>query len=413
MVGRLPLGAFAVALFLTAALPANSQGPSQRAEDLAGRWDAVAKVAGADIPFRLDLAAKHGQVRASFFDGGHATNRSAPAPLVDGRLHLSFPSYASSLDATIADGQLTGTYVKGRAVYAISAHRVAAAQPPAPRSAPNISGEWIIPGVQAKGETAWRLIVRQSGGRAQAAILRVDGDTGALDGRYADGVFRLSHFAGERPALLEIRPQPGGQLALSLSDGSGHAELTALRPHEAKAQGAAPADPTRFTSVADASAPFHFDAADLDGRKVASSDRRFRGKVVLVDVMGSWCPNCHDEAPFLQTLYAKHHKDGLEVVALDFEQTPDQVADPQRLRSFVARYGLTYTVLVAGETKAVHDKLPQAVNLAAWPTTFFLGRDGRVKATHVGFTSPASGALDRATKAEVEKQVEALLAARG
>jgi peroxiredoxin len=89
------------------------------------------------------------------------------------------------------------------------------------------------------------------------------------------------------------------------------------------------------------------------------------------------------------------------------------VADPQRLKAFVARYGLTYTVLVAGETKAVHDKLPQAVNLAAWPTTFFIGRDGRVKATHVGFTSPASGPRDRATKAEVEKQVETLLAARG
>ena len=60
----------------------------------------------------------------------------------------------------------------------------------------------------------------------------------------------------------------------------------------------------------------------------------------------------------------------------------------------------------------VHEKLPQAVNLAAWPTTFFIGRDGRVKATHVGFTSPGSGARDVQTKTEVEKQVETLLAQR-
>jgi thiol-disulfide isomerase/thioredoxin len=407
MAWRSPLVALAAGLVLTAGPPAHSQDP----DNLTGRWDAVAKVAGADIPFRLDLSDKSGQVRASFFNGGHATNLSAPARLESGRLHLTFPSYASTLDAAVVDGQLSGTYVKGRASYAITARR-ASAPPAVARAAPNIGGEWIIPGVSAKGETAWRLIVRQTGASAQAAILRVDGDTGALDGRYADGVFRLSHFAGERPALLEIRPQPNGQLALSLFDGSGHAELTALRPREAKAQGVAPADPTHFTSVADASAPFRFEAVDLNGHKVASSDRRFRGKVVVVDVMGSWCPNCHDEAPFLQSLYAKHHKDGLEVVALDFEQSPDQVADPQRLKTFVARYGLTYTVLVAGETKAVHDKLPQAVNLAAWPTTFFVGRDGRVKATHVGFTSPASGPQDRATKAEVEKQVEALLAQR-
>jgi thiol-disulfide isomerase/thioredoxin len=321
MVRRLPLGALAAALLLAASGAAHSSATG--ADALAGRWDATAKVAGADIPFRLDLSQANGQVRASFFDGGHATNISAPARVEDGgHLHLTFPSYASTLDATVSDGQLTGTYVKGRAVYAIAAHR-ASAPPPAPRKAPDISGEWIIPGVTAKGETAWRLIVRQTKGQAQAAILRVDGDTGALDGRYVDGVFRLSHFAGERPALLEIRPEPNGQLALSLSDGAGHVELTALRPREAKAQGAAPADPTRFTSVADAAAPFRFDAIDLDGRKVASSDRRFRGKVVVVDVMGSWCPNCHDEAPFLQSLYAKHHRDGLEVVALDFEQSPD------------------------------------------------------------------------------------------
>ncbi len=125
--------------------------------------------------------------------------------------------------------------------------------------------------------------------------------------------------------------------------------------------------------------------------------------------MGSWCPNCHDEAPFLQALYAKHHRQGLEVVALDFEQ-PDQLADPQRLRAFVERYAITYPVLLAGDKAAVHEKLPQAVNLSAWRTTFFLGRDGRVDEVHVGFTSPASGARDTETKAAVEREVQSLLA---
>ncbi|MGC1302891.1 MAG: TlpA disulfide reductase family protein [Caulobacteraceae bacterium] len=400
----------AAGLFLITALPAHGTADGARAKDgLAGRWQGQAQLNGAEIPFRLDLSARGGQVRATFFDGSRPTNPSAPGVVSpSGRLQLSFPSYAAVLDASVTDLGLEGTYTRGRSTLPITARK---APPPAPgQGAPSIAGEWIIPGVTAKGEKAWRLIVHQAGGRAEATILRIDGDTGTLNGVYADGAFRLSHFAGERPALLEIRAPSPRQLKLSLTDGEGHKDLVAVRPREALAQGVAPSDPTRFTSVADPAAPFSFAFPDLSGRTVASTDKRFRGKVVLVDVMGSWCPNCHDEAPFLQSLYARHHRQGLEVVALDFEQSPEQVADPQRLKAFVQRYGLTYSVLLAGETKTVHEKLPQAVNLSAWPTTFFIGRDGRVKAVHVGFTSPGSGARDRETRAEVEKQVEALLA---
>jgi len=67
-------------------------------------------------------------------------------------------------------------------------------------------------------------------------------------------------------------------------------------------------------------------------------------------------------------------------------------------------------VLLAGETSQLGAKIPQAVNLNAWPTTFFLGRDGRVKGVHSGFTSPGSGARDAQTRAAVEHEVEVLLA---
>jgi thiol-disulfide isomerase/thioredoxin len=388
-------------------------GGAAKADDIAGRWSATAKVSGADIPFRLDFTDRGGVVRATFFDGSRPTNPSAPARLDANHIHLAFPSYAAALDLTETAGALDGVYTRGHTTTPI--HAIRAPKPPAAdvgaAGAPKIGGEWIIPQASEKGEKAWRLIVKQTGAQVSAAILRVDGDTGTLNGRYADGVFRLSHFAGERPALLEIRTAPDGQLKLSLTDGDGHADLSALRPAQALAGGFAPADPTHFTGVKDPSAPFQFAFPDLAGHRVANTDPRFRGKVVVVDVMGSWCPNCHDEAPFLQAMYAKYHKQGLEIVALDFEPA-DQLADPQRLKAFVARYGLTYTVLLAGEPKAVHEKLPQAQNLNAWPTTFFLNRKGRVDEVHVGFTSPGSGPRDIETRKAVEHEIETLLAQR-
>jgi len=103
--------------------------------------------------------------------------------------------------------------------------------------------------------------------------------------------------------------------------------LQLLRPASARAQGlAAPTDPFHHTGVKDPSAPLNFSFPDLDGRTVSLSDERFRGKVVVVAISGSWCPNCHDEAQYLVELYAKYHDKGLEIVALDFEE-PEQQQD--------------------------------------------------------------------------------------
>ena len=392
---------------LSLALPALAgDGPAP----IDGVWRATAQVKGAEIPFRLELKGADGGVSAHFFDGHRPINPSSEGTFKDGHLHLFFPNYAANLDATVSDGKLEGAYVTPTRTMPIQAVR--RVQPPAAVSVtpPQIGGEWIIPVASDKGEKAWRLIVKQAGADLEAAILRIDGDTGTLDGRFEGGVFRLSHYAGERPALLEITPLPHHTLKLVLNDGAGPNALTAVRPAVAARQGLTPTDPTHHTSVQNKAEPFRFAFPDLSGRLVSNTDIRFRHKVLIIDVMGSWCPNCHDEAPFLQALYQKHRKDGLEVVALDFEQRPDQVGDPKRLRAFIARYGLTYTTLLAGETKDVNAKLPQAVRLNAWPTTFFIGRDGRVKATHVGFTSPGSGPRDLQTRREVEHTIETLLA---
>jgi len=383
---------------------------SAAAQDLTGVWRSTAEVNGASIPFRLDLATKGDKASGHFFDGRGATNPSTAGEWRGGRLHLTFPSYAAVLDATYADGKLTGAYTIGDRSTPIVAERQAAPQAAAPH-APRIAGEWIIPFKSPKGEVAWRLIVHQRGGEAEAAILRIDGDTGTLNGTFDGTAFHLSHYARERPVKLDVTPAADHTLKLVLTDGSGAHDLVGLPEAAANAQGATPTDPTRHTSVAVASEPFRFSFPDLDGRTVTNADPRFKGKVVILDVMGSWCPNCHDEAPYLEALYKTYHAQGLEVVALDFEQ-PDQLANPQRLKAFIQRYGLTYTVLLAGEPREVNAKLPQARNLNAWPTTFFVGRDGLVKGAHVGFTSPGSGARDVETRAEVDKQVRTLLAQR-
>ncbi len=395
-----------LSVWASAACGAMAQAPAS----VAGSYQAKAEIAGAEVPFRLDIRGAGDDLHANFFDGARPTTPSTAGQIQGDHVHITFASYAATLDATLAGDRLDGVYVY--TTHTIPFHAVKDEGPPPPSApAPSIGGEWIVPTASSKGEKAWRLIVHQTGDQAEAAILRIDGDTGTLSGRYQDGTFHLSHFAGERPALLEATPQADGTLKLRLFDGDEPLDLTAVRSDAAAKLGVAPDDPTRHTSVKDPAAPFAFAFPDLSGHLVSNTDPRFKGKVVVADVSGSWCPNCHDEAPFLQSLYAKYHSKGLEIVALDFEPGV-QLTDPQRLRAFIQRYGLTYTVLLAGEPKEVHQKLPEAVNLNAWPTTFFIGRDGRFREAHVGFTSPGSGPRDVETRRDVEHLIQTLLAER-
>ncbi len=384
------------------------------AQSLAGLWDATVVVNGVEMPFRMEFSGEGANVTGSFFNGAEKIT-STSGRFENGSLVLGFDFYASRLEAKWRDGRLEGKYDRGtRGLYPFRASRAAPSSQangdgPAAAGVPSIDGQWLIPLKSPKGESAWRFIVQQAGAEVSAAILRVDGDTGTLTGRYAGGKFVLSHFSGVRPLLLEVTPQTDGTLEL-LENGKNR--LLALRPAEARAKGlAGPADPSRHTTVKDPNEPFRFSFPDLEGRIVSHTDARFRGKVVIVSITGSWCPNCHDEAPFLAALHRKYRNQGLEIVALSFEEA-DQLKNPTRLHAFIRKFGIGYLVLLAGEPAELNAKVPQAVNLNAFPTTFFLGRDGRVRTVHAGFPSAASLEAHAEAEREITALVEKLLSER-
>jgi peroxiredoxin len=239
----------------------------------------------------------------------------------------------------------------------------------------------------------------------------VDGDTGALTGTYHDGRFELSHFDGSRPLIASIEPQTDGTLAIQLNGPfTPKDKLIAYRPEVARAKGLPqPSDYAAHTTVRDPKEVFAFSFPDVNGKTVSNTDPKFRNKVVLAIVTGTWCPNCHDEAQYLVQLYKKYHDQGPEIVALDFEE-PEQQDSLKRERAFVKQYGVQYTYLIAGAPSEMWEKVPEGVNLNTWPATFFIARDGRVKHIHAGFAAPASGEFNAQLQAEFTGNIEKLLA---
>lgn len=399
-------------LALMLAMPAAAQ------TNLSGLWDAVLVVNGVEIPFRYEIAVRGNQAEGFFFEGDRRVGSSSGS-FANGVLKIEYEHLNTTLEARLENNQLTGAYRNNRPnarPTEFRARRFAPVQTGMTGSSPQVAqvaGEWMMSRVAAertapRDTRTWTLFLRQSGAEVSGSILRVDGDTGTLSGHWSDGKLVLSHFAGERPLYVEVKLNPDGTLAVLLN---GNANYIAARSSEARAKGIPePPDPSRYTSVKDPSEPFRFNFPGLDGKLVSDGDARFKGKVVVLAVGGSWCPNCHDEAPFLTELYSKYHSRGLEIVGLSFENDADPAAAHPRMQSFIRRYAIQYPMLLVGDTTEVNAKLPQIVNFGAFPTSIYLGRDGRVRSVHAGFASAATGEEHDRLKREITELIERLLA---
>jgi thiol-disulfide isomerase/thioredoxin len=386
---------------------------AQDAKSINGRWDATLTTKTGAVPFRLDISGEGATLKGTLYNGWDPFETTTGAKFSDGTLVLNIDHYLTRITATLKDGQLEGQVVAQSrsegATYGFHASRHV--DQTASADAPQVAGSWEIPldKPNAKGEKSQRLIVQQKGAEVSASILRVDGDTGALNGVYKDGKWVLSHFDGSRPAVMELSLKQDGTLEIKQEGGRAGNKLIAWRTEVARAKGfAEPEDYTTHTTMRDPNEVFAYKFPDVNGKVLSNEDPKFKDKVVLAIVTGTWCPNCHDEAQYLVQLYAKYHDKGLEIVALDFEE-PEQQDELARVHAFITQYQVPYTYLIAGAPAEMWEKVPQVVNLNTWPATLFVGRDGRVKQIHTGFASPASGEFNEQLKREFTSTIERLL----
>jgi thiol-disulfide isomerase/thioredoxin len=240
-------------------------------------------------------------------------------------------------------------------------------------------------------------------------FLTPTGDYRYLAGSYEGGLLRLSTFDGAHALLFTAHTQGDGTLQGDFwSRDSYHATWTARRV--AAGQPVLP-DAWSQVGLTNQEGRFGFRFPDLEGRSVASTDPRYAGRVVLVNVFGSWCPNCNDEAPLLAEWYRRYHGRGLEIVGLAYEYTGNAARDTLFVRKFAARHGITYPLLLAGtsDKKLAGKTLPDLTAVLAFPTTVFLGRDGRVRKIYSGFAGPGTGEHHQELVAELERLIEKLL----
>ncbi|WP_158552628.1 TlpA disulfide reductase family protein [Spirosoma telluris] len=140
--------------------------------------------------------------------------------------------------------------------------------------------------------------------------------------------------------------------------------------------------------------PFAFTFPDaFTGKPVSLNDPKYRDKVVIVTIMGSWCHNCMDEAALLSPWYEANKKRGVEIIGLAFEYKNDPAFAKARLETVKKRYQIGYDILFAGIVDAKHpsEALPALSEVSVYPTTIFVRRNGEVAKVHTGYSGPATG----------------------
>jgi peroxiredoxin len=183
---------------------------------------------------------------------------------------------------------------------------------------------------------------------------------------------------------------------------------------ERNAEAALP-DEFSGTKIKPGSGKLNFSFPDMnDGRLVSINDQRFKNKVIVITIMGSWCPNCMDETKFLSEYYKENHQRGVEIIGLAYERTADFKSSQKALQSFKKRFGVTYPMLITGVTVSdslrTEKTLPQLEKIEAFPTTIFVDKGGNIRKVHSGFNGPATGEHYTEFKKEFDEIMNQLLA---
>jgi thiol-disulfide isomerase/thioredoxin len=387
----------------------------QRKRDLnslPGVWNGVVYLQNNDeVALKLELKVEGEQVVGTIINGDERVTSTAGT--FDGyKLKLQFDYYDAVLEGDFARreiiGAITRTWRQQKLVRNFKMWKGGEKMiVPAAVEGKDLSGEWEMKVGEGEKQRLWRLLLTQKDGALSGTILTPSGDWGTMTGEFAYGKMQLTRFDVINARLLRAQLNAQGQLEGMVDLGQGDA------PRKVIAERVSATAPlaTQNTKVKNPTEPFKFSGLDLTGKAIDSTDPRFKNKVILIEISGTWCPNCYDEAPLLKDLYARYQAQGLEVVGLSFEYTGDTKRDLEQVKIFNQKHNIPYLMLLAGSTENddIAKKLPQLVNFGAYPTTIFIGRDGLVKKIHAGFDGPATGQRHTRLKAEFEETVKELL----
>ena len=245
-------------------------------------------------------------------------------------------------------------------------------------------------------------LFEQEGNAITGTFATETGDYRHLAGNASGSNLLLSTFDGSHAFLFDAEQTDSGLVGTFYSGTHWKESWVAHKNDSAVLR-----NPNDLTFLKEGYNGLSFSFPNANGDSISIDDERFNNKPVIVQIMGSWCPNCLDETKYLSTLYDKYNLSGLEVIALAFERTRTSEKAFKNLARLQEKTGANYTFLLGGATREekAAEKLPMLNHIMSYPTAIFIDKNKKVRRIHTGFYGPSTGKFYE----DFVKETEALI----
>lgn len=330
-------------------------------------------------------------------------------PLFESEFRLQFEN-----NNTLRGVWIKGTSSSTQVVPIVFTYNQPQRYPQAKHTKRTITGRWSATFIENSKKPMQAVVeFKQNGTALTGTVLTPTGDYRYLEGAVNNDTLHLSTFDGSHAYYFRGTIHNDSVITDGLFfSGATYVEnWTAQKNEKASIPDSVAESVAVFLKPGESK--LHFRFPDLDSNLVSINDERFRNKVVIIQIMGSWCPNCMDETAFLSNYYKANKNKGIEMIALAYEYSTDFKRSQKSLRKFQQHFNITYPMLITGvrvgDTLRTEKTLPEITRIKMFPTTLFIGRDGELKSTHTGFYGPGTGAHYEAYKKEFYSVMDELL----
>ncbi|GAA4053760.1 hypothetical protein GCM10022409_45950 [Hymenobacter glaciei] len=396
-----------------------------------GPWRGVLATQGQEIPFLFEVKTEGDKPVVYLINQGlngeerlRCDDIKSAGDSTTIRLHAFDAALVVRADGT---DKLKGTWVKydSKTPYRVPLTASAGAQElfagaKSTEKTGSFSGTWRATFRDDSGESYPATgVFTQKGTSLVGTFLTTTGDYRYLSGQVNGQKMYLSTFDGSHAFLFKAQNGPPEPVDITkeyapntlfgdfYSGKLGHETWTAVPDPKAKLPDA---DTLTYLKKGESRLNFKFPNV-IEGGRISPTDPKYRGKVVVLQILGSWCPNCMDETNFLAPWYEKNKARGVEIIGLGYERSDDYKVSAAKLRSMRDRFNMSYDVAFAGVSNkdSVARSLPQLAKFLAFPTTIFLDKKGNVRKIHTGFAGPGTGKYYQEEITGFNREIDKLL----
>lgn len=358
-----------------------------------GEWRGIIHTLGQELPFNFKLEYQPEQQPVITLINGEENIRIEEATFKGDSIYIPMHIFDAAIVAYFEGNSMKGYWIKNYAKgYKIpfsaiqgETHRFFESPDPA---TVDVTGKWEVYFENKSGKKLAVGLFQQAGNQVSGTFLKATGDYRFLAGEINGNTLSLSTFDGEHAYLFHAIIDGDQMKGDFFSGKTRHDTWTATRNEEISLP-----DPLTMTFLKEGYETIAFTLPDMNGNLDSLSNPKYSKKVVIIQIFGTWCPNCMDETKFLSDWYRKNKDRGVEIIALAFERKDDFDYAKSRIEKLKKRFDIQYSFLFGGKSdkEFTSKALPMLNNFVSFPTTIFIDRDGRVRQIHAGFTGPGTG----------------------